>query len=101
MNENNVLNLKQGSWGRVLVLAQGKGSKNITVFMPCQKRLANARVLEAFDDGAITAHWESNFNTNGDFRTELMRFDNNLVLDALHLAERNRIRRDAGLVEID
>lgn len=95
MNNNNQLGLKRGSWGRVMKLEGG-----MTVFLPCVKLIANARVLNARNDGSADVHFKGNFNTFGDFRSELMSFDSNLVLDTGDLKERNARRRAAGLVEI-
>lgn len=104
MNENNALNISEGSRGRIVELSEkfkGKNGKNLTVFIPTIKKLANARVLDVNSDGSLSIHWERNWNTSGDFRTELMQFNNNLIMDNLDLEERNKIRRKAGLVEIE
>lgn len=101
MNKNNSLGLKVGSYGRVLTLKEvdTKG-KNLVVFLPVVKELANARVLEVNESGSIKVHWKMNYNLSGDFRTELMQFSNNLILDNKDFKERNKIRKANGLVLI-
>lgn len=94
-NENNKLNLKQGSWVMVVQLKEG-----ITVAIPTVKVLANVRIVDVDEDGSFTAHWDDNYNLNGDFRTELMRFDNDLVLDSGDMKKRNDIRKANGLMPI-
>ena len=96
MNENNVLNLKCGTWIRIVRTWQ----KDLVVAIPTVKSIGNARVLSVNEGGSFTAHWEGNFNKDGDFNSELMSFDNNLVEDNKDVEERNRIRRENGLVEI-
>lgn len=96
MNKDNCLKLKIGSYGRVLDLKGGE-----RVFFPCQIKLSNARVIDVFTDGYITAHWVSNYNLNGDFRTELMRFDDNLVYDKKDFVARNKMRIANGLLPIE
>ena len=96
MNNNNNLNLKRGPNGRVLNLVDvGE------VFMPCAAKLADAKVLDVNDDGSISVHFQSNFNLDRDFRSELMRFDSNLQLDKLDFDQRNQARVDAGLMPLD
>lgn len=95
LNNENQLKLKQRSSLRIVELAEGK-----TVAIPTKRKVANALVLDVFPDGAFTAHWDVNFNLDGDFRTELMRFDSNLVLDEMDLEKRNKIRVDNGLMPI-
>lgn len=95
MNEDNRLNLKIGSHGRVMNLVDvGK------VFLPCSSKISNARVVEVEEDGSVNVHWKDNFNLDGDFRSELMSFDSNLVFNEEDLVDRNRVRRENGLVEI-
>ncbi len=100
MNKDNCLKLKNGGYGLVL-----KSGIN-TVFIPTIKALAKkaaegARILQVMEDGVITAHWYDNYNTSGDFHTELMRFDNNLLLDIMDKEKRNAIRAKNGLMEIE
>lgn len=96
MNENNKLKLREGSYGRVLKLAKGK-----TIFFPCKKVLGNARILDLNEDGSISVHWEDNYNTSGDFRTELMQFDSYLVMDDKDFEARNAFRVANNLIPID
>ena len=97
MNNNNQLNLKEGTWGRVIKLAEKQGKEHMIIFMPCIKKISNARVVEANEDGSISVHWSDNWNLEGDFRTELMQFNENLVLDNLDFEERNELRSKNGL----
>ena len=101
LNENNQLKLKKKSPLLILNLESGA-----TVAVPVSNKFAKmsdsgARVLEIMEDGAFTAHWFDNYNDSGDFWTELMRFDNNLVMDKMDLKKRNQIRKKAGLMPID
>lgn len=100
MNNNNSLKLKVGAWGRVMELSQVVDGKNLTVFLPTVKAVANARVVEVNEDGSVAVHWDGNFNLSGDFRTELMQFDNNLTMDNLDFEERNELRVANGLVAL-
>ncbi len=95
-NLNNKLNLKTGKALLIVELKEG-----ITVAIPSTPKLMNAKILEVFDDGSFTAHWKDNYNLDGDFRTELMKFDNDLVFDNGDKARRNEIRRNNGLIEIN
>ena len=95
MNENNILNLRSGSFGRVCNLV------NVgQVFIPTVRRIANAKVLNVFEDGSISVHWDSNWNLSGDFESELMQFNKNLVLDIEDKQNRNKFRKENGLVEV-
>ena len=58
------------------------------------------RVLEVFPDGSFTAHWMSNWNLNGDFATELMKFNPDGTLDTKDKDERNQYRIANGLMPI-
>lgn len=103
MNNNNLLNLREGSWGVVLELAMKKGNKNMRVFVPTTKAFCDgngmsARVLDVNEDGSISVHWASNFNTSGDFRSELMQFSVDLIMDNLDFDARNKVRVANGLV---
>lgn len=95
INKNNELRLKVGNWGRVIHLNEG-----IHIFLPVMRKLANARVVEVGEDGSLKVHWDSNYNLNGDFRSELMKFNSNLILDEKDKESRNKFRRQHGLVEI-
>ena len=94
-NLNNVLKLKSCSSLLVVKLSEG-----ITVAIPVVRKLSNANVLDVNEDGSFTAHWKNNWNTNGDFRSELMKFDNDLVFDDGDKKKRNKLRKKNGLVEI-
>ena len=91
-----MLGLKRGSNLLMVELKEG-----ITVAIPTVKALANIKVLDVQEDGVFTAHWTSNFNTDGDFRTELMVFTSDLVLDTEDLAKRNAVRVENGLMPIE
>lgn len=94
-NANNKLKLSTGKHLLMLELKEG-----ITVAIPTTKALSNIRVLDIEDDGTFTAHWTSNFNLSGDFRTEVMRFDADLVLDEGDKTKRNNERKAHGLMPI-
>ena len=96
LNNENKLKLKQRSSLLIVELKEGK-----TIAIPVRSSLRNARVLDVFPDGAFTAHWKENFNTFGDFRSELMTFDSNLVLDEMDLKKRNKLRVANGLMPIE
>lgn len=95
-NNNNKLGLKERSYLKYLTLEEG-----ITIAIPTLKGLADLMILDIYDDGAFTAHWIENYNTDGDFRSELMRFDNDLILDKMDLKKRNQIRIKNGLYPIE
>lgn len=95
-NLNNKLNLKTGT--NVLVIVTTGVKENITVAIPTRQTLANAKVVEVNQDGSFTAHWKGNFNLRGDFRTELMSFNNELVLDTNDRERRNKFRKQNGLI---
>jgi hypothetical protein len=104
MNNNNSLNLKRGSYGRIetTLSRNAKGEKiGITVFIPTVSYIANARVLNARQDGSVDVHWDSNYNTSGDFRSELMRFNPALALDTQDRDTRNETRIVNGLMPIN
>ena len=96
MNKENILNLKFRSSLRIVRIKEG-----ITIAIPTLKKISDAMVLEINEDGSFTAHYNSNFNTSGDFRTELMVFTNELILDDENLKERNKIRKSNGLIKIN
>lgn len=96
MNNENRCGLRQGSWGVILTLKDGE-----TVFVPTLKAIANARVLTAFEHGSVTVHYAENYNLEGDFRTELMFFNANLVLDVSDLGRRNIVRVSQGMAPIE
>jgi len=95
MNNKNNLNIKRGKYLKVLK------EDNINIAKLSLKEEANARVLEIFKDGSFTAHLISNYNLRGDFRTELMYFNNKLILDEEDKKTRNEIRASFGLIEIE
>lgn len=95
MNENNKLKLVCGSLVRVVDLQEG-----ITVAIPTRRGVANAKVLDVNEDGGIAVHWIDNWNMSGDFSTELMRFDSNLVLDTGDLQNRNAVRNAIGIMPV-
>jgi len=95
INENNKLNLKKRTNVRILKLEEG-----IIVAVPTLKAISDARILDVNEDGSFTAHWNENWNESGDFRTELMRFDNNLIFDNGDKEKRNKIRKNNNLIEI-
>ena len=95
-NADNKLKLSTGKHLLMLELKEG-----ITVAIPTIKALTNIRVLEVEDNGSFTAHWTSNFNLSGDFRTEVMQFDADLVLDTGDKVARNKIRKVNDLIPID
>lgn len=92
MNKDNNLKLKAGGWGLVVVLEEG-----ITVFIPVRKKIANARILQVHESGSISVHWDCNYNLFGDFSTELMFFNSELVLDEGEKKARNKRRARNGL----
>lgn len=95
-NENNKLNLKRKTNIIVVELQEG-----ITVGIPTRQSIANAKILDVFEDGSFTAHYTSNWNEEGDFSTELLRFDEDLVFDNGDKKKRNKIREDNGLLKIN
>ena len=100
MNNNNQLNIKIGSYGLVMPL------DNTRVFIPTSAKVAKAngfgaRVLSVKADGSISVHWRENYNTEGDFRTELMQFNSDLILDTEDEAARNKRRVANGLLPIE
>lgn len=94
-NANNCLKLKTRSKLLILDLKEG-----ITVALP-HSEIWNAMVLNVKKDGSFSAHWKDNWNRSGDFASELMKFDNDLVLDKNDKKERNKFRRERGLIEIE
>lgn len=96
LNQDNKLGLRQGNYLFVVDIASVG-----TVAVPTIKEVANARVLEASPDGSIKVHWMSNYNLCGDFRSEVMAFDNNLVLDTEDQEKRNAWRVERGLMPIE
>ena len=94
-NSNNILKLKRGQKLVMVNLDEG-----IKVAIPTLSKLSNIRILDVNEDGSFTAHWNSNYNLSGDFRTELMLFDADLILDEGDLAIRNSIRKANNLIEI-
>ena len=64
-----------------------------TKAIPTTKKFCNARVLDVLTLGSFTAHWISNYNKNGDFATELMRFNSYGILDTKDKNERNEVRK--------
>ena len=102
MNNNyNKLGLEAGGFGRVLTLNEkDSDGLNLVVFLPVNSKFANARILKVHESGAISVHWESNYNTDGDFQTELALFNEQLVLDNADLAKRNEVRINNGLMPI-
>jgi hypothetical protein len=70
-----------------------------TVFIPTTKKFANAKVLEVFED-CFTVHRIWNYNEYGDFRTELMIFNDAFTLNTNDLEYRNKIRKQIWLQEI-
>ena len=65
------------------------------------KELANARVLGIDTiDGRFTAHWLSNWNTSGDFSSEIMLFNTDCKLDRDDLDKKNAYRIHNGLMPI-
>jgi len=100
-NNNNKLELKEGGFGRVLTLKEkDSNGSNLVVFLPVSSKVANARILEVHESGAISVHWKENFNDEGDFQSEVMLFDENLVLDNSDLDKRNEFRVRKGLMPI-
>lgn len=99
----NKLKIKEKMLGRVMDICETKNGKHevMTVFLPTNNVFANAKVLEVMDNGFFTVHWKDNWNTSGDFRTELMRFDNKAIMDKSDLKERNKIRIANGLIPIE
>jgi hypothetical protein len=95
MNDNNSLLLKRGTYVRIMDLKDGK-----TVMLPCVERIANGRVLNARQDGSSDVHWKLNYNTDGDFRSELMSFNSDLVMDVADEDARNEFRVSAGLAPL-
>lgn len=94
-NLDNKLNFTNGTRLLILKLEDGRDYA-----IPTKKELSNARILEVNNDGSFTAHWSSNWNLNGDFSSELMSFDNNLVMDEGDLEARNEFRIKNGLMPI-
>jgi hypothetical protein len=91
--------MKQGQFGRIFT-----DEKERKAFIPTTKKHANARVIEHSDNG-LMIHWLSNYNLDGDFRTELMMFDNEIdlisdvyLLDQEHEATRKKERTASGLI---
>ncbi len=91
----NIYGLKRGSGVRIVDLIDGS-----TIAVPVALRFANGRVLDAHENGSCTVHWIGNYNTSGDFRTELMRFDTLLTLRKEDTKARNIIRKRNGLVPV-
>lgn len=78
-----------------------KGGKR--VLDRCDKGASNVKILELLDDG-VKVHWLSNYNTNGDFATELMTFrliDGVYAEDQGDTKERNDRRIERGLKPIE
>ena len=94
------INLYAGRYILIIELSSGE-----TVAIPTSKAVAltlpqwAGRVLSVDADGSFAAHWLSNYNTNGDFKTELLTFNSNLSM-VDDLAERNAIRLANGLMAI-
>jgi hypothetical protein len=76
-----------------------KLEEGITVALPTRVGY-NIRVLSVASDGSFSAHHKNNYNLNGDFRTELMMFSNDLVLDTEDKKKRNEQRLANGLLGI-
>jgi len=64
------------------------------------KKNANARILELLQDGSFTAHWLDNYNEDGDFVTELMRFNSDMTLNTDDLSVRQEIRAALGIPQV-
>ena len=98
-NLNNKLKLKRGKRLMFLTLTEG-----ISVAIPTPLAKKDGRnvvmVLDVAPDGSFSAHWEGNFNTFGDFRSELMVFNNDLVLDKQNEKARKDFREKAGLINL-
>jgi len=80
--------------------------KNTTVAVPTVKAYANARLLK-FTENHIFLHWKDNYNTRGDFSTELMKFSYGVnedgrffYMDEGDFYQRNQRRRELGLMPI-
>lgn len=71
-----------------------------TVFLPTEERIANARILSVRSNGSARIHWKGNYNLSGDFSSELMVFDNNLVMNVADEDARNEYRISNGLVAL-
>lgn len=94
--------LKQGSYGRIIEV---KGEEeDVRYFIPTTKEFCNARVLEHTDKD-LFIHWQLNYNTTGDFKTELMRFDPTYQIrercyigDNQHDTRNRKLRKELGLI---
>lgn len=88
--------LRQGAWW----YTDGE------IAVPSLKKHATARLLK-FDADKIYLHWTDNYNLDGDFRTELMKFEPTFnlgtivfVLDSGDKFDRNEVRRKHNLIPI-
>lgn len=99
-NSNNRLNLKTGS-KLLWIELSSKEQIAIPSKLATKTHPWTIKVVNVYPDGAFTAHWYSNWNLEGDFRSELMLFNNNLELDKMDLKKRNAFRRKHNLIEIE
>ena len=93
----NDLKIKAKSLGRVMSIVEDW--VEFTIFIPTRKPFANAKVLEVGENG-FTVHRLSNYNEFGDFRTELMLFDNRAIMSTTDKEQRNAVREANWLIPI-